>query len=47
MTRDFADDWLSCGFVKMFMDGVIDSGTAYMLNDYPDHRANAASRCSA
>lgn len=26
----------SCGFVKMFMDGVIDSGTAYMLNDYPD-----------
>lgn len=36
MTRDFADDWLSCGFVKMFMDGVIDSGTAYMLNDYPD-----------
>jgi len=35
MTRDFADDWLSCGFVKMFMDGVIDSGTAYMLDDYP------------
>jgi predicted amidohydrolase YtcJ len=42
MTRDFSDDWLSSGFVKMFMDGVIDSGTAYMLNDYPDrpgHRA--------
>ncbi|MFN6951893.1 MAG: amidohydrolase [Albidovulum sp.] len=36
MTRDFADDWLSCGFVKMFMDGVVDSRTAYMLNDYPD-----------
>ena len=36
MTRDFADDWLSCGFVKMFMDGVIDSGTAFMLNDYAD-----------
>ncbi len=36
MARDFADDWLSSGFVKMFMDGVIDSGTAYMLNDYPD-----------
>ncbi|WP_323004908.1 amidohydrolase [Pseudorhodobacter sp.] len=35
MTRDFADDWLQCGFVKMFMDGVIDSRTAYMLNDYP------------
>lgn len=36
MTRDFADDWLSCGFVKLFMDGVIDSRTAFMVNDYPD-----------
>ena len=36
MTRDYNDDWLSSGFVKMFMDGVIDSGTAVMLNDYPD-----------
>lgn len=35
MTRDFNDDWLTSGFVKMFMDGVVDSGTAYMLNDYP------------
>ena len=35
MTRDFADDWLSCGFVKMFMDGVVDSRTAFMLHDYP------------
>jgi predicted amidohydrolase YtcJ len=42
MTRDFDDDWLSCNFVKMFMDGVVDSRTAYMLNDYPGqpgHRA--------
>lgn len=42
MTRDFADDWLTCGMVKMFMDGVVDSRTAYMLNDYPGfpgHRA--------
>lgn len=37
MTRDFDDDWLSCRFVKMFMDGVSDSRTAYMLNDYPGH----------
>ncbi|OYX44864.1 MAG: hydrolase [Rhodobacterales bacterium 32-67-9] len=37
MTRDFDDEWLSCGFVKFFMDGVIDSRTAYMLNDYPGH----------
>ncbi|MFN4154173.1 MAG: amidohydrolase [Paracoccaceae bacterium] len=36
MTRDFNDDWLQCGFVKMFMDGVVDSRTAYMVNDYPD-----------
>ena len=35
MTAEFADDWLSCGFVKMFMDGVVDSGTAFMLRDYP------------
>lgn len=35
MTRDFADEWLCSGFVKFFMDGVIDSRTAYMLNDYP------------
>lgn len=42
MTRDFADEWLSAGMVKMFMDGVVDSRTAYMLNDYPGfpgHRA--------
>lgn len=37
MTRDFNDDWLTCNFVKMFMDGVVDSRTAYMLNDYPGH----------
>ena len=35
MTAAFRDDWLRCGFVKMFMDGVVDSGTAYMLRDYP------------
>lgn len=37
MTRDFDDAWLTCGFVKLFMDGVVDSRTAYMLNDYPGH----------
>ena len=35
MTAEYNSDWLSCGFVKMFMDGVVDSRTAYMLNDYP------------
>lgn len=35
MTADYNDDWLSSGFVKMFMDGVIDSRTAVMNNDYP------------
>ena len=37
MHRDFNDDWLCSGFVKMFMDGVVDSRTAFMLNDYPGH----------
>jgi predicted amidohydrolase YtcJ len=37
MTRDFNDNWLQSGFVKLFMDGVIDSRTAYMLRDYPGH----------
>ncbi|MBD9529417.1 amidohydrolase [Paracoccus sp. PAR01] len=36
MTAEFDDDWISSGFVKMFMDGVIDSRTAFMLQDYPD-----------
>ncbi len=35
MTAEYADDWVSSGFVKMFMDGVVDSRTAFMLNDYP------------
>lgn len=42
MARDFASDMVCSGFVKMFMDGVIDSRTACMLNDYPGrpgHRA--------
>lgn len=37
MRAEFADDWVMSGFVKMFMDGVVDSRTAYMLNDYPGH----------
>ena len=36
MTRDFDDAWLSSGFVKMFMDGVMDSRTAFRLDDYPE-----------
>jgi hypothetical protein len=35
MTAEYDNDWLSCGFVKMFMDGVVDSRTAFMLNAYP------------
>ncbi|WP_347312386.1 amidohydrolase [Defluviimonas sp. SAOS-178_SWC] len=42
MTRDFDDNWLSCRFVKLFMDGVVDSRTAYMLNDYPGHPGHRA-----
>ncbi len=35
MTAEYDSEWLSCGFVKMFMDGVVDSRTAFLLNDYP------------
>ena len=43
MAAEFTGDWVRSGFVKMFMDGVVDSRTAYMLNDYPGvpgHRAD-------
>lgn len=35
MTERWNDDWLASGFVKIFMDGVIDSRTAFMKHDYP------------
>jgi predicted amidohydrolase YtcJ len=35
MAAEFQGDWVTSGFVKMFMDGVVDSRTAYMLHDYP------------
>ena len=35
MAKAWGGEWLTSGFVKMFMDGVIDNGTAFMLNDYP------------
>lgn len=35
MAAEFDGDWVTSGFVKMFMDGVVDSRTAYMLHDYP------------
>ena len=37
MHEAFHTEWLRSGFVKMFMDGVVDSRTAYMLRDYPGH----------
>ena len=37
LSAEFNDDWLASGFVKLFMDGVVDSETAAMLSDYPDH----------
>ncbi|MEZ5753019.1 MAG: amidohydrolase [Paracoccaceae bacterium] len=36
LSDEFNDDWLASGFVKLFMDGVIDSETAVTLQDYPD-----------
>jgi len=35
MAGEFTGEWVTSGFVKMFMDGVVDSRTAYMLNPYP------------
>lgn len=35
MAAEFTGDWVRSGFVKMFMDGVVDSRTAYMLHPYP------------
>lgn len=35
MRRRFASDMVWCNRVKMFMDGVIDSYTAFMLEPYP------------
>lgn len=43
MTRDFTGETLTCGRVKIFVDGVIESGTAAMLDDYadrPGHRGD-------
>ncbi len=36
MTRRFDDEWLKSGCVKMFMDGVLDSWTAVMVEPYAD-----------
>ena len=36
MAAAYQSPMLSAGMVKMFMDGVVDSGTAVMLDDYPD-----------
>ena len=35
MAEEFQGPWVSSGFVKMFMDGVVDTRTAFMLHDYP------------
>jgi predicted amidohydrolase YtcJ len=42
MAAEFSGDWVRSGTVKMFVDGVVDSRTAYMTEDYPGvpgHRA--------
>ena len=36
MTRAYNSDFLTCGLVKVFYDGVIDSYTAVMVDDYAD-----------
>ena len=39
MADEFRGDWVTSGFVKMFMDGVVDSRTAFMLQNYPGTQA--------
>ncbi|APH74429.1 amidohydrolase [Aquibium oceanicum] len=36
MADSYASEWVSSGMVKVFMDGVIDSGTAHMIEPYAD-----------
>lgn len=36
MAEKYTGDWLKSGRVKIFADGVLDSGTAVMLDDYAD-----------
>lgn len=36
MATRWRGDWLTSGFVKLFMDGVVESRTALMLHDYAD-----------
>lgn len=36
MAERYRSDMLSSGIVKLFMDGVVDSGTAVMIDDYAD-----------
>jgi predicted amidohydrolase YtcJ len=40
MKRQYAGDMLHGGRVKIFMDGVLESLTALMLEDFPDHPGN-------
>ena len=35
VAAEFTGEWVTSGFVKMFMDGVVDSRTAFMLHPYP------------
>ena len=40
MRAEYNGDWLWSGRIKMFMDGVLESRTALMLEDYPDDPGN-------
>ncbi len=40
MRRTWNSDHLWCNRVKLFMDGVLDSGTAFVLDGYPDEPAS-------
>jgi predicted amidohydrolase YtcJ len=42
MAAEYQGDWVTSGFVKMFMDGVVDSRTAFMLHPYPGTEVTGA-----
>ncbi|MBI3158012.1 MAG: amidohydrolase [Chloroflexi bacterium] len=47
LARQYSGDWLRAGAVKFFMDGVIESYTALMLEDYADRSTRGDANFSA
>ena len=46
MRAQYQGDMLHSGRVKIFIDGVLETMTALMLDDYPGHPGNTGAPCS-